>query len=795
MFFVVSKFVIRYNSIMPGRKDIFQKAMNEGHSAAWDQEWEKAVAAYRRALQEFPDQPTALNSLGLALYQLGEFDEALQTYRQVVKLSPDDPLPVEKVAQLSERIGDLKTAVEAAIKAADLFFDQRDTDKAIENWVRITNVSPDHALAHSRLAQVHEGLGHTQQAVTEYLAVASLVQRAGNAEKTQELVDKALNLMPDSPEARQAQTLFRTGQLLPKPMRGKGGTGPIRMAQVKDSTQRIKAAAGLDPIAEARQKALTTLAELLFEYSDESPGAQERRGLAAIVKGTGALSMQQAEQTKVILHLGQAIDSQTKGEDAQAAEEFEHALEAGFKHASLYFNLGYLRLNGERLESAMRFLQNSVKHRDYALGTRLLLGQIFFKKGEVKAAALEYLEALKLADSMTVPAEQSDEIRQLYEPLIEAHQSSSPGPSKEGQNDIEAAQRICENVNGLLMRSDWREQLHRTREQMPKQEGGLPAPVAEVILQAQSSTVLESINRIHQLARQGLMRSAMDEAYDAVQHAPTYLPLHTLMGDLLVQEGRTQDAIEKYEVVAHAYGMRGEVNQATKLLRRVIQIAPMDLAARTHLIDQLVARGQVNEAIQEYLELANIYYRLAELDMARKTYTTALRVVQQGNASRDWNAHILQRMADIDLQRLDWKQALRVFEQIRTLSPDDVGVRKQLVELNLRMAQQARALTELENFLTYLETNHQAENAILFLEDLIKEHNDQPLLKRALANQLHRSGRDEEAVSQLDALGEALLGEGKVMEAMEVINQIILMNPSNVEDYRQLLMQIQAKAN
>jgi len=776
--------LIRYNLGMPGREEVFQKAMSEGHSAAWDQEWKKAAAAYRKALQEFPDQPSALNSLGLALYQSAEFDEALQIYWRVAKLSPDDPMPLERVAQLSERTGDLKTAVEAALKAADLFLQQRDTDKAVENWVRITNISADHALAHSRLAQVHEKLGHTQQAVTEYLAVASLVQRAGNAEKTQELVAKALQLMPKSPAAKQAQTLLNTGQLLPQPLRGKGGTAPLRMAQVKDDTVRTKAASGMDPVAEARQKALTTLAQLLFDYSDENPAAQERRGLAALVKGTGALSLQQAEQTKTVLHLSQAIDAQTKGQDAQAVEELERALDAGFKHASLYFNLGLLRVRADRVESAMRVLQNSVKHHDYALATRLLLGQVLIKKGQVKAAAVEYLEALKLADSMTVPPGASDAIRQLYEPLIESQQS---------QTDAAAALRLCENIGGLLMRPDWRDQLQRTRDQIPKTDGALPVPVVEVLVQAQSSTVLESINRVHQLARAGSMRAAMDQAFDAVQRAPTYLPLHTLMGDLLVQEGRTQDAIAKYGVVAHAYGVRGEVGQATTLLRRVIQLAPMDMLARTRLIDQLVARGQVNEAVQEYLELADMYYRLAELDMARKTYTTALRVIQQGNANRDWNAQILQRMADIDLQRLDWKQALRVLEQIRTLRPDDDGVRKQLVELNLRMGQQSQALSELDNFLTYLDSNHQSEPAIIFLEDLIKEHDDQPWLQRALAEQLHRAGRTSEAIDRLDGLGESLLGAGKKNEALDVINQIIRMSPPNIEDYRQLLAQIQMK--
>jgi tetratricopeptide (TPR) repeat protein len=768
---------------MPGRDDVFQKAMNEGHSAAWDQEWQKAASAYRRALEEFPDHAKALNSLGLALYQLNQVDEALQIYKRAVEISPDDPVSMEKVGQLSERVGDLKAAMDYAIKAGDLYLKQRDTEKALENWVHVTSINPENAIAHSRLAQVHERLGHTQQAVTEYLAIASIIQRAGNMEKTQELVNKALSLLPNSPEVKQAQTLLKNGQLLPKPIRGKGGTGPIRMAQVKQLQKPQKASSGLDPIAEARQKALTQLAELLFEYSDESPAAQERRGLSAIMKGTGGISLQNAEQTKVILHLGQAIDSQSKGNEAQAAEEMESALSAGFKHPALYFNLGLLRFKGERYETAQRFLQNAVKHTDYALGSRLLLGQMLMKKSNVSEAAMEYLEALKLADSQSVPEEYADDLSQQYEPLVEALQN---------QKDENALRKICDNVHSLLLRPDWREQLQKTRDQMPKQEGDYIAPLAEVILQAQSSSVLESMNRINQLARMGSLRSAMDEAYEAVQSAPTYLPLHTLMGDLLVQDGRSSDAIMKFGVVAQSYSVRGEVQQAAKLLRRIIQISPMDLGARNRLIDQLVARGQLDDAIQEYLELAGIYYRLAELDMARKTYTTALRLVQQGNASREWNVHILQRMADIDMQRLDWKQAVRVYEQIRTLAPDDDSARKQLIELNLRMGQADKAFNELDSYITHLESQNKTELAHGFLEELAREHPEQEMLKRTLAALLARMGRMNEAIPILDALGESLLEKGDKSGAMEVINQIVLMNPPNVEDYRQLLNQMRS---
>src|SRR5215208_2587398 len=477
---------------MPGREDIFQKAMNEGHSAAWDQEWSKAAVAYRQALQEIPDQPKALNSLGLALYQQGAFEEALQIYKRVAHITPTDPVPMEKLAQLLERTGHLKEAIEAAFRAADLFLNQRDIDKAIENWVHVTTLDPEHVLAHSRLALAHEKLNHKLQAVTEYIAVASLVQRTGNMQKTVELVNKALKINPESGEAKQAQTLLRSGQLLPKPLRPKGGTGPIAMAQVKQlDAPKKRTDSGLDPIGEARQKALTRLAEILFDYTtDDGAAVQARRGLQALMRGTGQLSMQSSEQTKVVLHLGQAIDAQTKDNENQAADELEHALEAGFDHPALYFDLGLLRSSGDRLESAIRHLQHAVKHHEFALGARLLLGQINRKLGRLGPASIEYLEALKLADALSVPAGQSDEITQSYEPLIEAQAM---------QTDEVALNRLCDNINDMLMRKNWRDRLHEAREQMPKSsDGDMPMPLADVILQAHSSQVLEAINHVHQ---------------------------------------------------------------------------------------------------------------------------------------------------------------------------------------------------------------------------------------------------------------------------------------------------------
>ncbi len=282
----------------------------------------------------------------------------------------------------------------------------------------------------------------------------------------------------------------------------------------------------------------------------------------------------------------------------------------------------------------------------------------------------------------------------------------------------------------------------------------------------------------------------MDEAFEALKLAPSYLPLHTLIGDLLAREGRTQDAINKFSVVARAYSARGEISQAVDLLQRIVRAAPMDLIARNNLIEQLASRGSISEAVAEYVNLAEIYYRLADLDMARKTYTSALHLAQKGPDSHSWSVKLLQHMADIDMQRLDWRQALRIYEQIRTLQPDDIQLRKSLVILNLRLGEIPQVITELANYLTHLQNTGRRPEAIPYLEDLVNEEPKQPLLRRALAEEYRLAGRIPDAITQLDIAGEFLRDAGDRDGAIHTVEAIIAMNPRNVADYTTLLAKL-----
>jgi tetratricopeptide (TPR) repeat protein len=774
---------------MAGNQAAFQKAMNQGHSAAWDQDWRKAAEYYSLALEEFPENALALSSLGLAYFELADYERALECYQHAARVAPTDPVPQEKMARIYERMGRLKEAAEASLIAAELHLRGRDAERAIDNWVHVLSLYPEHLSTRQRLAAVYERLGRREEAVHEYIAVASLLQHSGDLTRALKSAEYAARLAPESQEARFALHTLRSNQVLPRPARPKGGTGPMRMASVKElesGAQGSEQELQLDPVDETRQKALVQLAALLFEQAEEAEAEPaSRRGLSALTRGAAGPLGGGSDKTRVILHLGQAIDSQTEGDLTQAAVELERAFELGLRTPAAAFDLGLL-YRGRDDEKALRYLRDSVKHPDYTLGASLLLAQIHAGRGQWNEAAASYMRALAMADAEMVPPEQADELRQMYEPMIDALGSDT---------DQASLQSVCKTIASQLQRADWRTFLRMARQNLPPQPPGSPlTPVAEMLLESHSGTVVELIGRVRELAAREMTRSAMEEAYFALQLAPAYLPVHIEIAELLLREGRMEEAVRKFMIVADLYNTRGESARAVRILQRVLEVAPMNLNVRERLIELLVAQEKTDEALKQCMELAENYYRLADLDKSRQTYLEALKVAQQSKNNRAWGVEILSRVADIDMQRLNFRQALRIFEQIRTIQPDNQATRMQIIQLQFRLGQPAAAIGEADSYINLLESSGRRGEAIEFLNLVLKEGNDNLDLRRRLADLYAREGRVDEAVSQLDTVADAYAGQGKMLEAINILEMIVALKPKNVEDYRQALMELRRQS-
>jgi len=775
---------------MSGSEDLYQKAIEQGHSAAWDQNWDLAADHYRHALHEFPNDQTALANLALSHYELEQYDKSLRYYLQVAKQTPKDPMPFEKIAVICERLGEKERVEKASLRAAELYLHNREVQKAIANWQRAIEANPESIPARSRLGLIYERLGKNKEAVREYLALTSLYQHAQENKKASEVANHVIELDPNNQQAQQALTYIREYRPLPKPEAPRRQSSTIDLTQTLLSEEPDVAAVlemEKDPVEETLDTSLIALASILFEGPEDAVDEGiSRPGFQAILGGSSPFSSQKTvDANRIARHVSQVLDLQTQGDLSQAAVELEHALEAGLDHPAAFFDLGYLRFESERFESTQRYLQKAVQHPDFALGSRLLLGQTLTRLNRIDEAAIEYLRALALADISQIPEEQRQSILDAYDPIIESQRLVT---------DENLHQRVCDNVSELLMRPNWRASLLQARQQIPPLENGGPMiPLAEMITQSSSGQVVESLSNIYKLAGEGLLNSAMEESFFALQHAPTYLPIHSYIGELLVKQGLLPEAISKLGVVANSYNSRGEPQRAVEYYKRMMNIAPMDLKPRSQLINLLISIDRSDDALKEYIKLAEVYYRMADLDMARKTYTEALRVAEKLPDDKSWQVELHKRIADIDLQRLDWRRALEDYERVRALQPDDVEARTRLVELNYRLQNQSQALAELEQFIAYLSASGEKEQAVEFAESLVESNPNQISLRIRLADLYRQMDRVDQAVDLLDTVGESFLDAGDTAGAVKILERIIDLNPPNIEEYHQSLIQLKGQ--
>jgi outer membrane protein assembly factor BamD (BamD/ComL family) len=211
------------------------------------------------------------------------------------------------------------------------------------------------------------------------------------------------------------------------------------------------------------------------------------------------------------------------------------------------------------------------------------------------------------------------------------------------------------------------------------------------------------------------------------------------------------------------------------------------------LIDLLKSVGRLDDAIQQYMDLANVYYLLAELDLARQTYQSALTLSQQSSSTRQWAVQVLNKLADIELQSLDWKQAIRIFEQLRSLQPQEPAPRATLISLHLQMGQDNTAMSELDSYLKLMEAPENATKCAHFLDSLLEDRPGEAGIQKRLMEFYTSRGQSAKAVEKLDALAEKLLKSEDKVNALATIKNIVALAPPNASEYQKLYNELSMK--
>lgn len=351
----------------------FKKALKKGFQYNADENWQKAMGAFRLAISEFPKEPMPYVGLGEACFGRKQLDKALDCYKLAARYSGGDLAYLRKVADIQERLGQLTDAGRTYMAAGELLLRQRQFDEAIGMWQLAVRLEPSLLAAHRRLAMVFQRQNRRRDAVREYLAIARILDDRGDKLKALKMCQAAQRLDPDNEDVIMATRLIREGiDALQKPEEDEevslltaesedGMTQMVRqMASIFASEKQEQPAptAQLGLVEQAHRLAQDKLAEEIFR--------EDENGVTA---GAGLSKLERDAL------LGQGMDFEARGHIEDAVGCYEKAIHGGLRLPAAFFTLGLLYMKQNRADVAKRALAIAVKDPTYLEASKLILSQ------------------------------------------------------------------------------------------------------------------------------------------------------------------------------------------------------------------------------------------------------------------------------------------------------------------------------------------------------------------------------------------------------------------------------------
>lgn len=758
---------------MAGDLKRFQTAMTHAERFSQQQQWADAIKAYRYALGEFPNNEAAIIGFGKASLFSGQVDFAGRAFQQALKINPTNPEALVYIGNIQEQKGETDAAAETYLRIGNMHASKMNVSAAVEFWERATQLVPTQTAAHRRLADGLAQQGQTRPAARQFLRLAGIYQQQGNRDQAMQQIHSAEQLLADDPGIAAAYEALHNNALIEPDLITDTPPPPEPLPDFFSDTF-------------AEPKATSRVEEDPFAIGEEaniaSKGLLETFKDSALAELADLAFSDDSDLTQVML-IVQAIDLQSKGNLAEAAKNYQQAVQGGVQKSALFFNLGVLWKELGQIERAIEMLNRSAQDNKYGLGTQFALGETYQGANKLDLALRHFFDLVKQVDLKMVPTYQAQQLAQHYGNLINTYLA---------ERDTKKINVFISAVKNFFSHPAWEKKAFDARQIMDGVRDNGMMSLAEYLETPETEVVINAMALTTQYMNRNLLMTASEECLRAIQRVPSYLPLHVRLADILLKQDHIDEAITKYMSIAKVYEMRGTPEEAIDVYHKVLHTAPMDVTILAALIDIYTARQDVEKALEHYLILARSYYTFAQVDRALEKYNEALRLANNSSNSVFWKVEILQKIGDIYTQRFDWARATAAYEQINQIKSGDVEIQRKLIDLYYKQGKTNQAVTMLDQLLSFYERQNPLKT-VEILKDFSGNRPEDMALRQRLAVAYVQNGLNKEAITEYDALGEMQLEQGLRDQAIQTIQAIVHLGPEDIEGYRRLLNQIKGR--
>ena len=523
-----------------------------------------------------PDEALSKLNLLIATYKArGEMNRAVDVYYKLIDLTSDSTGVRGELAEVLRREGRNADAAEQLAVVANQHFRQGQTVKALEQFRRVLEWSPDDLTLRTQYGQLLLKLERWEAALDEFRRV--LAQRPDDLVVMAQ-ANIALAMMGEFPDAIWDSVAALMSRLPNQPAAINDVQAEYRSISLMSDRALIQFLLGLLQQSVKQHHAALMSFEQALEMLDLEPepllpAMLVHQAIADnhIAEGSASRAVEHLHRIEALLATGHAPVPASR-----------HTFANPFNEGELQRRMAEAYAESGNYEGAIVALQKVKQLLPYDRAAYTKLADIYFRQGHLP-------EALA----------QLDELATYYE----------------NQSNLDRALEIL--ANGLQL--------------------------------APNNIALKSRH-----AQMMLRRGYLDEGLAELDE----------LSELQRKQGQLKDAVASIQQAADVYHMLGNMDKASALYNKIIQIAPTDTEVRQHLVSFYILSMKAKEAIVHLREIAR-------LSIQQRNYEEAIASYHQVIALDQKDPDAYEQLADVLMRVNEYGQAVRTYKQLAKLVPDD----------------------------------------------------------------------------------------------------------------------------
>ncbi|MEE9180766.1 MAG: tetratricopeptide repeat protein, partial [Vicinamibacteria bacterium] len=278
------------------------------------------------------------------------------------------------------------------------------------------------------------------------------------------------------------------------------------------------------------------------------------------------------------------------------------------------------------------------------------------------------------------------------------------------------------------------------------------------------------------------------------------------LAELQVIQGLLMEAKGQYQALVELYAKSGHKRQATEVFKKLAEIDPSDLKVRYKFAEFLEREGKVEEAVAEYVGIADEFInkglvaeaiqimekglridnasrllrtKLAQAAILQGHHDKAIQLLEEVREQHPRDVELLSRLGEAYMGAGRAAEAETLFGRLAELEPDNADHASRLAELAIGQGNCDQALEILAPAVDSLVARKEGEKAVAHLQKILNRdpHHIKTLLKLVEVQTVLK--QDAGRTGAYDKLCEAYSKQGDYEKAVRVAEQIIELEPEN----------------